>query len=103
MKGTILDFLNLAAEKPQLAKEFLELAAKHDFEFTDELNDEQLDDVAGGAAFSSTQQEVGEATLQDPLSALQDTQNELTAMMTMKSNMASRAHQTMMSIINNLR
>jgi len=49
MKGTVLDFLNLAVERPELAKELLELATKYDFEFTDEVSDEQLDDVAGGA------------------------------------------------------
>lgn len=50
MKGTILDFLTLAAEKPELAQELVALAAKHDFEFTlpDEVTDAQLDKVAGG-------------------------------------------------------
>ncbi len=48
MKGTILDFLKLAAEKPELAQELVELAAKHDFEFTDEVSDEELEKVAGG-------------------------------------------------------
>jgi hypothetical protein len=49
MKGTIVDFLRLASEKPELAREFLELAARHDFEFSDELRDEELESVAGGA------------------------------------------------------
>ena len=50
MKGTILDFLKLATEKPELAKDLLELANKHDFEFTvpDEVSDEELDGVSGG-------------------------------------------------------
>ena len=39
MKGTILDFLKLAAEKSELAQELVELAAKHDFEFSDEVSD----------------------------------------------------------------
>jgi hypothetical protein len=34
MKGTILEFLKLVSEKPELTKELMELAAKHDFEFT---------------------------------------------------------------------
>jgi hypothetical protein len=49
MKGTILDFLKLAAEKPELAQELVELAARHGFEFTDEVSDEDLENVAGGS------------------------------------------------------
>ncbi len=49
MKGTILDFLKLAADKPQLAKDLVALAAKYDFEFDDEVNDDELDMVSGGA------------------------------------------------------
>ena len=48
MNGTILDFLRIVAEKPDLTKEFVELAARHDFEFTDEVSDEDLDKVVGG-------------------------------------------------------
>ena len=48
MKGTILDFLKLANEKPELAQELVDLAAKHDFEFSDEVSDEDLEKVAGG-------------------------------------------------------
>jgi len=48
MKGTILDFLKLATEKPQLAQELVSLAGKYDFQFVDEMSDEELDDVAGG-------------------------------------------------------
>jgi hypothetical protein len=55
MKGTILDFLKLAGEKPELAKELVELAARHDFEFTDEVSDEELDSVAGGATLQAQQ------------------------------------------------
>jgi hypothetical protein len=49
MKGNILDFLKLAAEKPELAQELVDLAAKYEFEFSDEVSDEELDSVAGGA------------------------------------------------------
>ncbi len=49
MKGTILDFLNLANQNQELAKELVELAARHDFTFNDELSDEDLEKVAGGA------------------------------------------------------
>jgi hypothetical protein len=48
MKGTILDFLKLATEKPELTKELVELATKYDFEFSDEVGDADLDAVAGG-------------------------------------------------------
>jgi len=48
MKGTILNFLKLAAEKPELAKELGELASKYDFRFTHEVSDEELESVAGG-------------------------------------------------------
>jgi len=48
MKGTILDFLQLAADEPTLAKELVELASKFDFEFTDEVSDNELDGVSGG-------------------------------------------------------
>ncbi len=53
MKGTIIDFMNLTTEKPELAKELVELATKHDFEFTsDELSDADLDAVAGGLSYA---------------------------------------------------
>jgi hypothetical protein len=49
MKGTILDFLKLASEKPELAQELVDLAAKHDFQFSDEVSDEELEGIAGGS------------------------------------------------------
>ena len=58
MKGTILDFLKLVNEKPELANELTQLAAKYDFEFSDEVSDEQLDDVAGGM-FPASQNSTG--------------------------------------------
>lgn len=48
MKGTIIDFMQLLVDKPELARELEELAARFDFEFTDEVSDEELDEVAGG-------------------------------------------------------
>jgi hypothetical protein len=57
MKGTILDFLKLAAEKPELAQELVDLAANYDFEFADEVRDEDLEGVAGGGTYF--QQTVG--------------------------------------------
>ena len=61
MKGTILDFLNLVVEKPELGKELFELAAKHDFEFSDELNNAELEDVAGGTSFQNCDQKTNQA------------------------------------------
>lgn len=49
MKGTILDFLQLLVDRPDLARELEELAARYDFEFTDEVSDDDLDTVSGGA------------------------------------------------------
>jgi hypothetical protein len=43
MRGTIRDFLKLAEAKPELAKKLVELAAEFDFEFTDEVSDENLE------------------------------------------------------------
>ncbi len=60
MKGTILDFLKLAAEKPELAKELGDLATKHGFQFSDEVSDEELDAVAGGATTSEKLEEAAE-------------------------------------------
>jgi hypothetical protein len=48
VKGTITDFLALVVEQPVLAKELVELAAKYGFEFSNELSDEDLENVAGG-------------------------------------------------------
>ena len=62
MKGTILDFLKLATEKPELTNELVELATKYDFEFSDEVSDEDLDTVAGGGgSFSDFESEVDAA------------------------------------------
>jgi hypothetical protein len=73
MKGTILDFLKLAAEKPELAKELAEVAAKHDFEFTDEVSDEELEGLAGGGTYFEktlgTSSPVGEAAKEGASSA----------------------------------
>ncbi|MBK7424077.1 MAG: hypothetical protein IPJ48_13880 [Propionivibrio sp.] len=57
MKGTITDFLALVSAKPELSRDLIELAARHGFEFSvdglshsDELSDNELQGVAGGAA-----------------------------------------------------
>jgi hypothetical protein len=48
MTGTILDFLNLVVDEPDLARDLLELASRYGFEFDDELDDEELAGVVGG-------------------------------------------------------
>jgi hypothetical protein len=48
MKGSLLDFLEFAGTNPELTKDIIELAAKYDFEFTEELSDDELDGVSGG-------------------------------------------------------
>lgn len=62
MKGTILDFLKLTSEKPDLGKELIEVAEKYDFTFSDEVSDEELDAVAGGSSilFEKEQQETAD-------------------------------------------
>jgi len=59
MKGTVIDFLSLAGEKPELAKDLVELAAKYDFEFTnDELSDADLETVAGGTTMEEWEEQL---------------------------------------------
>jgi hypothetical protein len=48
MKGTFIDFLQLVVDNPELAEQLEQLAARFDFEFTDEVSDEELENVAGG-------------------------------------------------------
>jgi ribosome biogenesis GTPase A len=50
--ATDIEFLELVVETPELAKGLEDLAARFDFEFTDEVSDGDLDDVAGGATLS---------------------------------------------------
>jgi hypothetical protein len=55
----MLDFLKLAAEKQQLAEELVELARKHDFEFSDEVSNEELEKVAGGQKYDGGLEDPG--------------------------------------------
>ena len=51
MHGNFADFLKLTEENAELAAELVELAARFDFEFTDQaLSEEDLDAVSGGTA-----------------------------------------------------
>jgi hypothetical protein len=61
VKGTILDFVKLATEKPELAKELAELATRYDFVFADEVSDEELENVAGGVMSSASTELVAQA------------------------------------------
>jgi len=72
MKGTILEFLKLAAEKPELAKELVELARRHDFVFSDEVSDRELDGVAGGTDISAFTQDVLKASYDAAQAMLSD-------------------------------
>lgn len=99
MKGTILDFLELASEKPELAKKMIDLAAQYDFEFADDVSDEQLDDVVGGAVDAIAANSLAEPTQQ----GVQGSTNMLTQQMQMMSNIMKNQHDTLKAIINNMR
>ena len=92
MKGTIIDFMDLAAEKPELAEELVELAARYDFEFTtnEELSDEDLENVTGGTS-----------DLQ--LLALQQKIQSHNRQITLLSNVMKARHDTEKSTLRNIR
>jgi hypothetical protein len=60
MKGTFVDFLQLVVDTPELAKGLEELAASFDFEFSGELSDAELENVAGGLTAGNELQQVSE-------------------------------------------
>ena len=103
MKGTMLDFLKLASEKPQLAEELVELACRHDFEFTwpQELSEEQLGQVAGGVVAEGKP----DPAESDPLDRLQskDTVAMLSREYTLLSNILKSQQDTAASSIKNVR
>jgi hypothetical protein len=99
MKGTILDFLNLAAEKPELAKELIELATKYDFEFAEEVSDEELEDVVGGLTESSLTAPQTDSSQSD----FPDSMNTQQQAMQTLSNIMKNQHDTLKAIINNMR
>jgi hypothetical protein len=72
MKGTFVDFLQLVVDTPELAKGLEELAARFDFEFSDEVSDEELEDVAGGLTAATEPQQLSE-TAQTEQDASADT------------------------------
>ena len=96
MKGTILDFLNFATEKPDLAKELVELASKHDFEFSDEVPDEQLKGVSGGL-IDTTPGPLGDTSQ----SSFDDAMNKQQQIMQLMSNIQKGLLSTASSIVDN--
>ena len=104
MKGTILDFLNLAAEKPELAKEFVELATKYEFEFTDEVSDDQLESVVGGAYL--VDQALPQRDISQPggiTSATESSESDPRTLMETMSAIQQKQHDTLKQMIANLR
>ena len=97
MNGTILDFLKLAEQNPDLARELATLATKHGFEFSDEVRDADLEDVSGGALAQATQRNV-ESKEPELQNALQQQQHTLQ----MLSNVSKMVSDTQKSIIRNI-
>ena len=87
MKGTILDFLKLATEKPDLTEELVELAAKHGFEFSDEVSDEDLEAVAGGTVQLA---EAATASIDSIVSSSTSSRNLMKSTLTLLVDAAAR-------------
>ena len=98
MKGTILDFLQLAAEQPELAKELVDLAARYGFEFADtgELDDDDLAQVAGGTGEVTTLSQMDQLHLQ---MAVDKRQQAITTL----SNMLRQVSSTQDDIVSNIK
>ena len=93
MKGTITDFLELVSAKPELSREFIQLAARHGFEFSvDELSDNELQGVVGGTDMSQLDQ----LKLQDNM------QKQSQALQTL-ANISKMTNDSSMAIIQNMR
>jgi len=90
MKGTILDFLKLAAAKPELAQELVALAAKHDFEFTDEVRDEELEGVAGGFTYAEKTTEATDSVVELLQNAIEEEREFYRKVMSLQTEMADR-------------
>ena len=92
MRGTVAEFLDLVAEKRELAEELVELAARHDFEFIgeDELSDADLETVSGGSGDLE-------------LLALQERIQRTSRQVMMVSNVMKGRHDTAKAAISNIR
>ncbi len=99
MKGSILDFLQLVNEKPDLAMEIVKLAAKYDFEFDDVVDDEQLDGVAGGTVQYTEPESIGDASSL-PLEQIGEMDSRQKTLQTL-SNILKKIDSTQDSLIDN--
>ncbi len=98
MKGTVLDFMKLVAENPELARKLGELASEFDFEFTDdELIETDLEAVAGGAL--DTQDDMA----QMDMLKLENSLNQQSQLMQVMSNIMKQQRDTSKAIVNNLK
>jgi hypothetical protein len=103
MKGTVFDLLKLAAHRPDVAKDLAELAARHGIELTDEVSDDELEAVSGGAE-SIEDQLVSQGEITDSMQFdLQSRQQELAQTTQTFANILKQWHDTSKSIINNLK
>ncbi len=104
MKGTILDFLKLATDNSDLAKGLIELAGQFDFQFTDdELTEEDLDSVAGGALTAtqtSAEQLAGEQSLS---TEFENANQKSTQYVNMLSSVLKTMNEMQSGIIRNIR
>ena len=97
MKGTIFDFLKLVGENEELARGLVQLAAEHGFEFSDELNEEELGGISGGLSPQTTgdDEQLEAVDMQNWLQKQQQT-------LQMMSTLSRTVHDTIMTEIRNI-
>lgn len=84
MKGSMTEFLQLAADNPELVAKLVKLAAEYGFEFTgEEMSEEELGKVAGGLddlQLQSMMQRTTKftTTLSNVLKSMSDSQTSIT-------------------------
>jgi hypothetical protein len=104
MKGTILDFLQLAAEKPELAQGLVQLAAQFDFEFVDdELTEDDLDSVAGGALTATQISAEQLVSRQSTSTEFENANQKATQYTNMLASVLKTMNEMQSSIIRNIR
>jgi hypothetical protein len=93
MKGTFMDFVKF------LRKDVVAIASKHGFEFTaDELNDAELEAVAGGATLEEKLSTVGDDAQLANIDLQNVLQRQQQTLQTM-SNVSKMMHDTAMAVI----